>query len=88
MYKKVQIFLSFLGIYLFSTLATVYAGAGSGIVQVGSITAGHLAIWAGVNQVEDGGAVPSSGVTSLNSLSGDVTLAAGSNISITPSGNT
>lgn len=62
-------------------------GSGSGVVQFGDITAGHLAVWEAVNIIGDGGAVPSGGVTSLNTLSGNVTLSAGSNITLTPSGN-
>src|SRR5947207_1348810 len=61
--------------------AVVPLGAGGGITVIAGVSGTDLIL-------DTNGDYPAGVVTSLSGLSGDVTLAAGSNVSITPSGQT
>jgi hypothetical protein len=63
--------------------AAVPLGTGGGATLLAGVTGTELIIDVNGYYVEGGG-----GVQTVNALTGDLTLAAGSNVSITPSGNT
>lgn len=53
--------------------ATGGGGPGSGVVQIGAITPGHVAVWTADNQISDGGAPSGTGTVTSVDVSGGST---------------
>ncbi len=56
-------------------------------LATGTTATGHLPVYDANGNLIDSGAAPTSGVTSLNTLTGALSVTAGTNITVTPSGS-